>query len=278
MILNADVIKSSKIEALKTKVKNLDSVPSLVVILVGENPASKIYVRNKLKFCSDVGVGAKLVHLDSSITECELLNIIDTYNQDENTHGLFVQLPVPDHISEEKIVAAIDGSKDVDGFTHQSIGNLFLGTEGLYPCTVEAVIDIIEYYNIDIVGKTFVIVGRSNIVGKPLSLRLINLGATVIVCNSKTDNIKKYIDVADVFISAIGSPRYFNSTHFCDNPKIKIIDVGINRDQDNKTCGDVDFEDVKNNVEAITPVPGGVGILTVVHVVENTIIACQNIK
>ncbi len=275
MILDGKVVREALVEDLVSQVSKLDKKPSLKILVVGDNQASRVYVRNKIKFCESLGLIVSTDHLDDNISEDELLSLLDKYNEDDSIDGLFTQLPLPSHISEKKVVEKINPSKDVDGFSKYQIGNLFLNEEGLYPCTVEGIIDILEYYNINIVGSNITIVGRSNIVGKPLALRLINMGATVSVCNSKTKDIKSFIDNSDIFISAIGQAKYFTKDYFIDNPNVNIIDVGINRDENNKLCGDIDFENVSDIVNAITPVPGGVGLLTVANVCKNLINTCK---
>ncbi len=271
MILDGKIVRESIIENLKQEINNLENKPTLKIIVVGDNKASEVYVRNKVKFCSNLNLNVSVDKLEETITEEELLEILNKYNNDETINGLFTQLPLPSHISEQKVIETIDPKKDVDGFSKFQIGNLFLNEEGLYPCTVEAIIDIFDYYNINVSGQNITIVGRSNIVGKPLALRLINMGATVTVCNSKTKDIKSFIDNSDIFISAIGSPKYFTKDYFKDNKDLTIIDVGINRDENNKLCGDVDFSEVSPLVNNITPVPGGVGVLTVTNVCKNLI-------
>lgn len=267
MILNGKIIKEEKTKLLS----NLEHSATLAIIVIGNHSASSVYVNNKLKYCDQVGVETRLYEYNEDVLESEILSKIDELNNDKSVDGLFVQLPVPKHINEIKIIDSINSKKDVDGFTKNNIGNLFLSNDGLYPATVEGIIDIINFYDLPIAGQTICIAGRSNIVGKPLALRLINLGATVISCNSKTKDIKSFIDLSDIFISAIGIPKFFTKDFFIDNPKISIIDVGMNRDVNNKLCGDVDFENVVNIVENITPVPGGVGLLTVCNVISNTI-------
>lgn len=272
MILKSDVVKAKQITDLKNEVSKLKGIPTLSIIVVGENSASKVYVRNKINFAREIGINVDLHEMEQSITESELLLKISELNKNEAVTGLFVQLPLPNHIDEDAIIKAIKPEKDVDGFTLENIGKLFIGDQsGLFPCTVEGIIEVLKYYEIEIPGKNVTIVGRSNIVGKPLSLRMVNLGATVTTCNSKTKNIKEIIENTDIFISAIGQAKFFDQSYFTNNPNLVIIDVGMNRDSEGKLCGDVDFEAVQNQVAAITPVPGGVGVMTVVKVIENVI-------
>lgn len=279
MILRADVVKQSKLKALKAEVAKLSSTPKLKVMMVGDKSASQVYVRNKVNFGKKVGIDVEVTTFDEDITEAELLAAIEVANNDEAIHGLFVQLPIPKTINEENIIKAIKPSKDVDGFTFENIGKLFIGDDsGLVPCTVEGIIDILNYYEIDVIGKNVCVVGRSNIVGKPLTMRLINEGATVTCCNSKTKDIKEIIKSSDIFISAIGQAKFFDQSYFTNNPNLVIIDVGMNRDEDNKLCGDVDFNNVEKIVRAITPVPGGVGVMTHVNVTLNVIKAYKEQK
>ncbi len=279
MILRADIVKEKKLKTLKQQIVELKSKPKLKVMMVGEKSASQVYVRNKVNFGNEVGIDVEVVTFDEEITESELLAEIDLANNDENVHGLFVQLPIPKAINEQNIIKAINPIKDVDGFTFENIGKLFIGDEsGLVPCTVEGIVDILNHYQIEITGKNVCIVGRSNIVGKPLTMRMINEGATVTCCNSKTKNIKEIIKNSDIFISAIGQAKYFDQSYFTNNPNLVIIDVGMNRDNEKKLCGDVDFDNVKDMVKAITPVPGGVGVMTHVNVTLNVIKAYKEQK
>lgn len=270
MILKGSEIKASKVEELKIQVNQLNEKLKLVIIVVGEDYGSSIYVRNKRRFAQEVGIDCEVIEMNTDISETHLINTIETLNEDDQTTGILVQLPLPNHIDEFAVINTISDQKDVDGFHLINNGKLLVGMDATYPCTVEAIIEFINYANIDVSGKNVVVVGRSNIVGKPLAVRLINLGATVTVCNSKTKNIKTFIDSADIFISAIGVPKFFTQDYFTDNDQLTVIDVGINR-VDGKLCGDVDYENVCEHVKNITPVPGGVGVLTVVKVLENLI-------
>lgn len=272
MILSAKEVKENKTEQLKSEIASLSGKAKLAIIVVGDESASAVYVRNKLNYAKEVGVETELVSFNEDVTEQEILECIDRLNKDESVNGLFVQLPVPKHIDETKIIKAIDPSKDVDGFCFENIGKMFVGDEtGLFPCTVEGIFDILEHYQIEVAGKNVCMVGRSNIVGKPMSLRLINKGATVTTCNSMTKDVKGIIEKSDILISAIGRANYFDETYFTNTPNLVIIDVGMNRDEHNKLCGDVDFKNIENQVKAVTPVPGGVGVMTVVKVIENVV-------
>ncbi len=271
-ILSAAEVKAQKLVELKSELAKLNGVPKLQIIMVGDNQASNVYVRNKVNFAKDIGFDCDITELDNTISELELLQLIDRYNEDETIHGLFVQLPIPKHIDSERVIKAIKAEKDIDGFTLENIGKLFIGDDtGLVPCTVQGIFDLMDYYNINPSGKNVTIVGRSNIVGKPLALKMINASATVTVCNSRTKNLKEEVQNADILISAIGQAKFFDQSYFTNNPNLVIIDVGMNRDENGKLCGDVDFENVKENVGAITPVPGGVGVMTHVNVAFNVL-------
>ncbi len=271
-ILSATEVKARKLVELKAELEKLNGVPKLQIIMVGENQASSVYVRNKVNFAKDIGFACDITTLAETVTEEELLALIEMYNNDASIHGLFVQLPIPKHIDSERIIKAIKPEKDIDGFTLENIGKLFIGdTTGLVPCTVQGIFDLLEYYDIDPSGKNVTIVGRSNIVGKPLALKMVNASATVTVCNSRTKNLKEEVEKADILISAIGQAKFFDQSYFTNKPNLVIIDVGMNRDENGKLCGDVDFENVKDEVAAITPVPGGVGVMTHVNVAFNVL-------
>ena len=270
MILNGAIIRKERLKKSINEVQKMVIKPKLTIILIGKNSASKIYVNNKVKFATEVGIEVELIEKPENYKQEELLRLIERYNRDPFTNGLFIQLPLPNHINEEKVINLISPIKDIDGFSHDSLGKLVVGDKnGFTPCTVAGIVNFLEYYNIDPVGKNICIVGRSNIVGKPLAIELINKGATVTVCNSKTKDLKYYSKNADIFISAIGKAKFFDESYF----KIgqTLIDVGMNRDENNKLCGDIDFDTIDSEKINITPVPGGVGVLTVVNVIENVI-------
>ncbi len=272
MILKADIVKAAKIAALQKELEQFAGKPKLQIIVVGEHSASKVYVRNKVNLAEEIGIEVDLVTYPETVSEEQILKAIVDANDDKSVTGLFVQLPLPNHINEQKVIKAIKPEKDVDGFTLENIGKLFIGDEsGLFPCTVEGILDILDYYQIPVQGKNVTMVGRSNIVGKPLTLRMINLGATVTTCNSQTKDLAEVIANTDILVTAIGRAKFFDQSYFTNNPNLVIIDVGMNRDSAGKLCGDVDFEQVQSQVAAITPVPGGVGVMTVVKVIENVI-------
>ena len=240
----------------------------LAVIIVGENPASQIYVRNKIRACERVGFHSETIRLDEHITEENLLLEIEKLNNDSNIDGILVQLPIPKHINELKVINAISAEKDVDGFHTTNIGKMMIGDEtGFLPCTPAGVIQMFEEYNIDLEGKDVLVIGQSNIVGKPMTLLLIKKRATVQVCNSKTKNLPEKLQKADVVVAAAGSPKLVKGSDVKEG--VVVIDIGINR-VDGKICGDVDFEEVSQKASYITPVPGGVGPMTIAMLIKNT--------
>lgn len=271
------IVENKKIE-LKEKVKKLKKdgiVPKLAVILANDLDASKIYVSKKREMCSELGVDEVEYMLDENTTTGEVINIIDRLNSDDSVHGILVQLPVFKHLDERKILERIDPSKDVDGFHPMNLGSLVMGNNRIVACTPKGIMMILKETGVDLTGKTAVIVGRSVIVGKPISQLLLNANATVITCHSKTVDLKKYTKMADILVVAAGVP------HLVTEDMVKkgsiVIDVGINR-IDGKIVGDVDTENVKKVAKYITPVPGGVGITTVVSLLGNLIEMAENNK
>lgn len=260
---------AEKIRAgIKAEVAKLKAKPGLAAILVGENPASRVYVDIKRKTCDEVGIYSELYKLPDSTTERELLRLIEKLNDNERIHAILVQLPLPKHISEENAFVAVAREKDVDGFTPVNIGKLIAGEEAAVPCTPKGVIRMLEEYGIRIAGKNAVVIGRSNIVGKPVALMLLNRDATVTVCHSKTRNLAHHTKTADILVVAAGKPRLITAEMVKEGAVV--IDVGINR-VDGKLVGDVDFESVRKKAAHITPVPGGVGPMTVAMLMENTL-------
>ena len=247
--------------------------PGLAVIIVGNNPASQVYVRNKKRACGEVGFFSTVIEMPEETTESELLDKIAELNSDEKIHGILVQLPLPKHISEEKIILAIDPKKDVDAFHPYNVGRIVTGDYDLAPCTPSGVMELLRRYGISVRGKECVIAGRSNIVGKPMALLMISADATVTVCHSKTANLAEVCRRADILITAIGKPKSFGADAVKDGAVV--IDVGINRTEDGKLCGDVDFDAVLDKVSAITPVPGGVGPMTITMLLRNTLSAAK---
>jgi len=272
--LIANEIKSqllNKIEELKKK----NIVPGLAVILVGENPASQVYVRNKEKMCNELGMNSKVYRLPEDTTNEELLSLIERLNNDKEIDGILLQHPVPHQINEYEAFNKILPEKDVDGFTNVNIGKLCVGEDTLVSCTPFGILEMLKYEGIKIEGKHCVIVGRSNIVGKPMAQLMLKENATVTVCHSKTHNLADITKLADILIVAIGKPKFIIK-EMVKNGAV-VIDVGINR-IDGKLIGDVDFEEVSKVASKITPVPGGVGPMTMVMLMNNTIKACERIK
>lgn len=246
----------------------------LAVVIVGNNPASQVYVRNKIKACENVGFYSENIELDENISEKELLQEIDKLNKNDRINGILVQLPLPSHINELKIIDSISPEKDVDGFHVANIGKMVIGDEtGFLSCTPYGIMQLLEEYKIEIAGKDAVIIGRSNIVGKPMALMLIQEGATVQVCNSRTKDLRKKLNDADIIIVAAGVPKLLKKEDVKEGAVV--IDVGINR-VDGKICGDVDYEEVAERVSYITPVPGGVGPMTIASLIKNTFKSYKN--
>ena len=243
--------------------------PLLVTILVGDNPASKVYVANKEKACNEVGIVNETIKLPEHISEHDLLDLIDFYNYDKYTDGILVQLPLPIHINTENILNSIVPHKDVDGFHPDNVAKLWLGQDCIKPCTPQGIIDLIDYSGVDLEGKHVVVLGRSNIVGLPVTKMCLDRNATVTVCHSRTANLAEITRTADVLIVAIGKPKFVTADMLGEDAVV--IDVGINRDENGKLCGDVDYEYVSKYAKAITPVPGGVGPMTIACLLKNTI-------
>lgn len=241
----------------------------LAVIQVGCDAASSVYVNNKKKACAYVGIESVSYELDEDTTEEELVKLIETLNQTEKVHGILVQLPLPKQIDEDRIIRTISPDKDVDGFHPVSVGRLWLGEKGFVSCTPAGIIQLLKYSGIEIAGKECVVVGRSNIVGKPMAALLLRENGTVTVAHSKTENIKEVTRRADILIAAVGRPKMITAEYIKEGAVV--IDVGIHRDTNNHLCGDVDFEDVYSKVSAITPVPGGVGPMTIAMLMDNCV-------
>lgn len=248
-------------------------VPGLVVILVGENPASQVYVRNKERSALAAGFHSQVVRLPESTSEAELLDVIAQYNADNNWHGILVQLPLPAHIDEEKVLLAIAPEKDVDGFHPMNMGKLWSGHAVMVPSTPAGIMEMFREYQIDLAGKTAVVIGRSNIVGKPMAQLLLDANATVTIAHSRTKNLAEVVKQADILVVAIGRAK-FVTKEFVKEGAV-VIDVGMNRDENGKLCGDVDFAQVSEVASHITPVPGGVGPMTITMLMEQTYQACK---
>lgn len=255
------------------KLKEADNVPGLAVILVGEDPASQIYVRNKARQATAIGLNSSVVRLPETVSEQELLDLIEQYNQSEQWHGILVQLPLPEHISEEKVLLAIDPEKDVDGFHPMNMGRLWSGNPLMIPSTPAGIMEMFREYNVEPSGKRAVVIGRSNIVGKPMAQLLMMADATVTIAHSKTENLRELTKEADVLVVAIGRDRMIKAEDVKEGAVV--IDVGMNRDEDGKLHGDVDFDEVKDVASLITPVPGGVGPMTITMLMEQTVRAAS---
>ena len=260
-----------KIECEELKKQGIN--PKLAVIMVGENQASKIYVRNKSKACEEVGIEYEEYLLDDKITQKDLIELIEKVNKDKTVNGILLQSPIPSNLDINEAFRTIDYKKDVDGFHPMNVGKLVLGQDTFVSCTPYGIMRMFEEYNIDLSGKNVVILGRSNIVGKPLSQCCLNKNATITVCHSKTKNIEEITKKADILISAIGKSHFVKSDMVRNG--VVIIDVGINRGEDKKITGDVDFENVKNKASYITPVPGGVGPMTIAMLINNCLKAAK---
>jgi len=265
-------------DEMKTQVATLSQkygrVPHLVVVLVGNNPSSISYVTGKEKACEYVGIKNSTIRLDEATSEESLINLIEELNVDDSVDGILVQLPLPKHIDENKIIETISIKKDVDGFHPLNVANLWLKRDAMLPCTPKGIIKLLDKANININGSNAVVIGRSNIVGLPISKLLLDRNATVTICHSKTKDLASITMGADILIVAIGKPRFVTSEMVKDGAVV--IDVGVNRDENGKLCGDVDFDSVEPKASFITKVPGGVGPMTITCLMENTIVAFIN--
>lgn len=264
----ADKIKE-ELKTVVTEMKSNGQTVSLAVIQVGNDSASSVYVKNKEKACEYIGINSIVYNLKEDISQETIIDCIGTLNEDRTVNGILVQLPLPKHLDEKEILSKINPAKDVDGFHTHNVGNMFLGNESIVSCTPAGIIEILKHYNIDITGKECVVVGRSNIVGKPTAMLLLKENGTVTICHSKTKNLKEICKRADILVCAIGKPKFFNREYIKDGAVV--IDVGIHRQDNGKLCGDVDFDDVKDIVSSITPVPNGVGKMTVAMLMENCV-------
>lgn len=273
MIIDGKKIADSIQENLKDKIERLEVKPKLVIVQVGDDPASTSYTNIKQKACKKVGIPCVIRNLIEKTSEDELIDIIELLNKDKKIHAIIVQLPLPKHINEIKILEKIDPLKDVDGFSTENMGKLLLGNEEIVPATPKGIVRLLEEYKIPLEGKNVVIINRSNVVGKPLSLLLIYRNATVEICHTKTKDLEDHTKRADILIVAVGKPKLITKD-FVSKGSV-VIDVGINR-INGKLCGDVDFENVKDKASYITHVPGGVGPMTVAMLLENTLRAYKN--
>lgn len=258
-----------EVEALKGK----GICPSLSVIIVGEDPASKTYVKNKKIACGEVGIKSDVYELPENTTNEQLLELVNKLNKDESVHGILVQLPLPSHLDEKLVIENINIEKDVDAFHPQNVGKIMIGDFDFLPCTPAGVMEILDEAEVDVKGKECVVIGRSNIVGKPQAMLLLHKHGTVTICHSRTKNLKEVTRRAEILVAAVGRAKMITADMV--RPGAVVIDVGMNRDENNKLCGDVDFESVKEVASVITPVPGGVGPLTITMLLKNTLKAAQ---
>jgi methylenetetrahydrofolate dehydrogenase (NADP+)/methenyltetrahydrofolate cyclohydrolase len=279
-ILKAQAVIDHKLPVLIEKAQELTKLglkPKLSVILVGDNSASLIYIRNKKRFCEDLGIDFQLINLDESTDEAEFMGQLHIINNDPLVTGCFVQLPVPNHLAHIDITQLIHPTKDVDGFHLNSVNKLYLNKlDGIIPCTPKGIMTMLAENQIEIKGKNITIIGRSFIVGKPLSLLLTSMNATVTLCHSQTNNLNQHTKMADIIISAVGIPHYINRSFLNPAKNQILIDVGMNK-LEGKTVGDIDFDDCHKHCRAITPVPGGVGPMTVFSLMENLLNTTENI-
>lgn len=267
--IDGKLISTQVKDECKERVKKEGLDVTLAVIQVGNDPASTVYVGNKKKACEYIGIHSLSYELPEETTEQELLTLVEKLNADDNVHGILVQLPLPAHIDEDKVIQTISPKKDVDGFHPQSVGALSIGQPGFLSCTPAGIIQLLKRSGVEIAGKECVIVGRSNIVGKPMALLMLRENATVTICHSRTKNLKEVTKRADILIVAIGKPKFITKEYVKEGAVV--IDVGIHRGENNKLCGDVDFDEVEPVCSAITPVPGGVGPMTIAMLMNNCV-------
>ncbi len=276
-LIDGKTIASSVREEIKAKTDELKEkgiTPGLAVIIVGNNPASRVYVNNKKKACEQVGFNSYEYALKEETTTDELLSLINKLNNDDNVDGILCQLPLPEAIDETAVLNAISPDKDVDAFHPVNCGRLFIGNQKFLPCTPAGIMEMFKYCDIDVSGKNCVIIGRSNIVGKPMAMLLLQSDATVTVCHSKTKNVADFTKRADIIVVAVGKEKFLTEDMVSDGAVI--IDVGMNRNAQGKLCGDVDFENVSKKTSWITPVPGGVGPMTITMLLKNTLTSAES--
>ncbi|CAM4046684.1 5,10-methylene-tetrahydrofolate cyclohydrolase [Bacillus manliponensis] len=276
VVIKGNEVAEKKRAQLKEQVMQLKEqgiIPGLAVILVGDDPASRSYVKGKEKGCMEVGIYSELIELPDTITEERLLEEIDRLNQDDRINGILVQLPLPKHIEEKAIIERISPEKDVDGFHPISIGRMMTGQDTFLPCTPHGILELVKETNLNISGKHVVVIGRSNIVGKPVGQLFLNENATVTYCHSRTENIKEITKLADILIVAVGRAKMVTADYVKEGAVV--IDVGVNRMDTGKLCGDVDFDDVLDVAGYITPVPKGVGPMTITMLLHNTVVSAQ---
>ena len=270
--VSAQVKESVRQETLRLK-EEYGITPGLAVVIVGDDPASRVYVNNKKMACELVGFKSEEYALPAETTQEELLELVNTLNNKKDINGILVQLPVPKHIDDKAIIEAINPIKDVDAFHTVNVGKIMLGEYDFLPCTPAGIMEMLHSYDISVSGKNCVVIGRSNIVGKPMARLLLHENGTITVCHSKTKNLSEVCSQADILVAAVGKPK-FVTVDMVKNGAV-VIDVGMDRDENGKLCGDVDFENVKDKCSYITPVPGGVGPMTIATLMKNTIKACK---
>ena len=276
IIIDGKLVAQEVKAKVSKKVKELQKngiTPGLAVIIIGNNQASRIYVNNKKKACAEVSIYSKEYALPDTTSQKELIELISKLNNDDSINGILVQLPLPNHINEKAVIEAIDPLKDVDAFHEINVGKIMIGEYDLLPCTPAGIIELLNSQNIEIEGKHCVVVGRSNIVGKPMAMLLLHRNGTVTICHSKTKNLKKICKNADILIAAVGKAKFITSDMV--KKGAVVIDVGMNKDENGKLCGDVDFDNVKKIASYITPVPGGVGPMTIAMLMKNTVTAAS---
>lgn len=275
-ILDGKAVSAAVKQAVKAEVESLRQqgvTVGLAVIIVGDNPASRTYVNNKKKACAETGIISEEYALPESTTQAELLDLIDALNKKDSIHGILCQLPLPKHLDEKAVIAAISPEKDVDAFHAVNVGHIMIGDYRFLPCTPAGIMEILKHYAIPIAGKECVVIGRSNIVGKPMAMLLLQQNGTVTVCHSKTVNLAAVTARADILVAAVGIPKFVTADMVKDGAVV--IDVGMDRDENGKLCGDVDFDAVEPKASYITPVPGGVGPMTIATLLKNTVTAAQ---
>lgn len=255
------------------QLKSQGITPGLAVVIVGDDPASRVYVNNKKKACEFVGFKSEEYALSAETTQEELLALVEELNNKSDINGILVQLPLPKHLDEKQVIEAIAPIKDVDAFHAVNVGKIMIGDYDFLPCTPAGVMEMLDSYKIQVSGKDCVVIGRSNIVGKPMAMLLLHQNGTVTICHSRTKNLKEVCSKADILVAAVGIPKFVTADMVKEGAVV--IDVGMDRDENGKLCGDVDFENVKNKTSYITPVPGGVGPMTIATLMKNTLKACR---
>lgn len=276
-IIDGKMVSAQVKEQVKTETAELISkhgiTPGLAVVIVGDDPASRVYVNNKKKACELVGFKSEEYALPASTTQEELLELVNTLNNKSDINGILVQLPLPSHLDDKAVIEAINPVKDVDAFHAVNVGKIMLGEYDFLPCTPAGVMEMLHAYNIEVSGKNCVVIGRSNIVGKPMGMLLLHENGTVTICHSRTKNLAEVCAQADILVAAVGRPKFVTADMVKEGAVV--IDVGMDRDENGKLCGDVDFENVKDKCSYITPVPGGVGPMTISTLMKNTLKACR---